>query len=113
MAATEAPTRPRRGSRATTDGQGTPPPEPKKKADTKQPTEYVILYAALGENTWTPQDGVVRASNKDAAINAFVNGKPEGERNGRYKAVSKSAWAGGDDINEEQVVKMNRTPIKD
>ena len=82
----------------------------------RQETLYVILHQPEEGDTWVRIEGYTTATNKDAAVNAHLETLPplgEGKRNGRWKAISSSAWRGGISIEEITEVRAKKSEIND
>lgn len=70
-------------------------------APTEQPkaarveTEYHVLRQTDAENGWEVIGEFTATGGKGVALKKYVDAIPAEERAGAYKAVAKSAWAGG------------------
>lgn len=76
----------------------------------------VVVPDSDGEDEtilWLRRPGTVTASNKESAVTKGTTGLSAAEKTGNWKAVSASAWKGGEHHEAEEVVTTKRTPFED
>lgn len=78
------------------------------------PTSYVILRKHDSQpQTWDKVSDALEAPSKDHAIKLFTDALDEDARGGTWKAVSSTAWKGGQVIEMRQTTLTERTPVDD